>query len=101
MADYVEQIVWHEVKTRKLTDEEKAEYAERGYADYEVPQYMFDCEMPSDGQEILVATEWGVAPDVCSVDCDECNNLIGLENRGDWEAVLAWAEMPKYKQEVE
>ena len=84
MADCVEQIVWHEVKTRKLTDEEKAEYA-----DYEVPQYMFDCEMPSDGQEILVVTEWGVSTDICSVDCDEFNSFIGLENRGDWEDVLA------------
>ena len=93
--------MWHEVKTRKLTDEEKAEYTERGYADYEVPQCMFDCEMPSDGQEILVVTAWGVSTDICSVDCDEYNNLIGLENRGDWEDVLAWAEMPKYRQEVE
>lgn len=30
MADYVEQIVWHEVTVRKLTNEERAEYAEWG-----------------------------------------------------------------------
>lgn len=56
MAEYIEQITWHEVTTRKLTDEERAEYAERGFADYEVPEYIFDCAMPEDGQEILAVT---------------------------------------------
>ena len=80
MAEYIGQITWHEVTCRALTAEEKAEYAERGYADYEVPEYIFDCEMPDDGDEILIATRWGVDKDICSVDCDECNNLIGLED---------------------
>ncbi|WP_418809701.1 hypothetical protein [Ruthenibacterium lactatiformans] len=96
MAEYIGQITWHEVTCRALTAEEKAEYAERGYADYEVPEYIFDCEMPDDGDEILIATRWGVDKDICSVDCDECNNLIGLEDHGDWDGVLAWAAMPKY-----
>ena len=96
MAEYIGQITWHEVTCRALTGEEKAEYAERGYADYEVPEYIFDCEMPGDGEEILIATRWGVDKDICSVDCDECNNLIGLEDHGDWDGVLAWAAMPKY-----
>ena len=94
-----EKIVWHEVTTRALTDEEKAEYVERGYSDYEVPEYMFDSEMPKDGQEILIATGWGVDKDVCSVDGDGCNNLISLESHGDWDGVMAWAAMPKYKGE--
>ena len=34
---YEEKIIWHEITTRPLTEEEKAEYAERGYADYEIP----------------------------------------------------------------
>lgn len=36
MAEYIEQITWHEVTCRALTAEEKAEYAERGYAE---PKY--------------------------------------------------------------
>ena len=52
--------------------------------------------MPDDGDEILIATRWGVDKDICSVDCDECNNLIGLEDHGDWDGVLAWAAMPQY-----
>ena len=64
MAEYIEQITWHEVTCRALTDEEKAEYAKRGYADYEVPEYIFDCEMPDDGDEILIATRCGVDKDM-------------------------------------
>lgn len=94
---FEEKIIRHEITTRPLTEEEKSEYAERGYADYEIPEYIFSCEMPKDGQEILVATSWGVSQDLCMIDCDECNNLFELETRGDWDGVKAWADMPKYK----
>lgn len=94
---FEEKIIWHEIATRPLTEEEKSEYAERGYADYEIPEYMFSCEMPKDGQEILVTTSWGVSQDLCMIDCDECNCLFELETRGDWDGVKAWADMPKYK----
>lgn len=94
---YEEKIVWHEITVRPLTEEEKAEYAESGYADYEIPEYIFSCEMPKDGQDILIATSWGVSQDLCMIDCDECNNLFELETRGDWDGVKAWADMPKYK----
>lgn len=33
MAEYIETLTWHEITFRKITDEEKAEYLERGYAD--------------------------------------------------------------------
>lgn len=94
---YEETIIWHEITTRPVTEEEKTEYAEHGYEDYEMPEYVFSCEMPEDGQEILIATSWGVDKDTCGVDCDECNQLIGLKENGDWVGVLAWAAMPKYK----
>lgn len=88
-------VVWHKVTTRPLTEEEK-EY----YADMEMDgiEYIFDCEMPEDGQEILVATKWGTDKDICS---DDCDYGIGLEVRGDWDGVYAWAEMPQYKGEAE
>lgn len=95
---YEEKIIWHEITTRPLTEEEKAEYAERGYADYEIPEYIFSCEMPDDGQEILVATSWGVSQDLCMSDRDEYGDkLFELEEHGDWDGVKAWADMPKYK----
>lgn len=86
---YKETITWHEVKTRPLTDEEKEKYAE-----FE-PEYMLDCPLPDDGEKILVATKHGVDVDVCGID-----EGYYLENRGDWEDVLAWAPMPRYKKNV-
>lgn len=95
---YEEKIIWHEITTRPLTEEEKSEYAERGYADYEIPEYVFSGEMPKDGQEILVATSWGVSQDLCMADCDDVgNNMSSLEDHDDWDGVKAWADMPKYK----
>lgn len=94
---YEEKIIWHEITTLPLTEEEKSEYAERGYADYEIPEYMISGEMPVDGQEILVATSWGISQDMCMIDWDGNLNIFELETRGDWDGVKAWAAMPKYK----
>ena len=69
---FEEKIIWHEITTRPLTNEEKAEYSEKGYSDYEIPEYMFSCEMPKDGQDILIATNWGVSQDLCMIHCREC-----------------------------
>lgn len=99
MNEFEETIIWHEITTRALTNEEKAEYAERDYADYEIPEYIFSCEMPEDGQEILIATNWGVSQDVCMIDSDDYDNLFELETNGDWDGVKAWATMPKYKED--
>ncbi len=54
--------------------------------------YVFDCKMPDDGDEILIVTKYGVDTDVCGID-----EGYFLENHGDWGDVIAWAEMPKYK----
>lgn len=82
---------WHKISTRPLTDEEIDYYNEIGLDAEEI----YDCEMPEDGQEILIATKWGVDKDIC------CNDDygIGLEGREDFDGVFAWAEMPKYKEE--
>lgn len=97
MAEYIETITWHEIAFRETTDEERAEYIEREYADYEIPNFMYNCPMPSDGEEILIATRWGMDKDVCCVVCDGLNDLFALEKHGDWDGVFAWAEIPKYK----
>ena len=95
---FEEKIVWHEITVRQLTKEEKAEYAERGYADYITPEYMFSCKMPEDGQGILIATSWGVSQDMCMRESDEAgNNLFVLDEHDDWDGVKAWAAMPQYK----
>ncbi len=97
---FVEPVLWHKLNERPLTDAEKSEFSEHGYLDFEIPEYMFDCPMPDDEQEILIATEWGVDKDVCRVDTDDWgNHSFGLEGCGDWDGVIAWAENPKYDLE--
>ena len=86
---YEEKIIWHEVIKRPPTEEEKEEHLEAfGY----IPEYILDCVMPDDEQEILIVTKYGVDTDVCGID-----EGYYLENCGDWDDVIAWAEMPKYK----
>lgn len=96
---FEEKIIWHEIETRPLTDDEKAEYAKLGYADYEISsEYVFSCAMPEDGQKILIVTNWGVSQDMCMKQSGEIgNDLFWLEKHNDWDGVKAWAAMPKYK----
>lgn len=91
MAD----VSWHKITTRPLPDEEKERYIELGYEPFEIPELFYDCVMPEDGQEILIATPWGTDKDICCYDEYGC----GLEGRGDFDDVLAWAELPQYKEE--
>ncbi len=76
------------------------EYSEK-FSEDEMPDGVFDCEMPNDGQQVLISTKWSdeIDLDVCTRDPDYG---IGLEVRGDWDGVLAWMPVPKkYKQEGE
>ena len=87
---YEETIKWHEIITRPPTNEELEEFKEI-YA--EDPDYVFDCIMPNDGQDILVASHWGVDIDTCVID----DYGYGLERHDGWNGIDAWADMPKYK----
>lgn len=75
---------WIPVKFRPLTDEEQEEYP-----DY---CYMADCQMPDDGEEILVSTKSG------RVEKDECRFDDGyyLDSGSDWQTdIVAWMPLPK------
>ena len=82
---------WIPVKFRPLTDEEQKE----------VPDYccMTDCQMPDDGEEILVTTKYGI------VEKDECGFDDGyyLDSGYDWQTdIAAWMPLPEpYKAESE
>jgi len=86
-GEWAETIEWHKIETRPTNEEEQEEF-ERWYG--EQIDYVLDCAMPDDGQEILVLTKYGVNRDVCGV-----NVVYYLESRNDWDDVIAWAEMPK------
>ena len=82
---------WIPIKWHYITDEEREE---SGYPNDWV--YYLDCEMPEDGQEILVTTKHGyVEKDVCYFD-----DGYSLDSGWDWrEDIVAWMEMPPVYQE--
>ena len=82
---------WIPVKFRPMDSEER-EYWE-DYFGYELPDedaVLFDCQMPDDGQEILVSYRKWIGMDKCEIDC----GCYGLEGNGDWEDVIAWMPAP-------
>lgn len=88
---FTEVILWHKVKKRPMTEDEKQEYAEQDIYGEKIEE-IYVGSMPDDRQEILVKTRWGgVDTDIAYVD----GLYIGLEGVGDWEYVEYWAEMPR------
>lgn len=98
MSDITERIVWHKVEKHVTSKEERDELIGLGWCEWEIPEYMFEsCEMPENGQEILLSTDYGVVIDICDVeetDFEDYSNYT-LEDRGGWDDVRAWAAMPK------
>lgn len=101
--EWIEKIVWHEVVTRPPTEEEIEEWVEQGLSKDEYPVYIFSCALPDDGCDILVLTTDGfVYQDNCMID-SQCGgyNSFYLDNRGDWDDVVAWAYVPTGKKDEE
>ena len=90
---------WIPVKKRPLTDEELRYYYDQ-YGAKNVPEYMLDCPLPEDGQEILVTMQMKnghsfVAIDTCT--CDEYGYY--LEDFDDFDGIIAWMPLPEpYKE---
>lgn len=84
---------WIPIKTRPLTEEEKAEM------DTESP-YMYDCPLPEDGEEVEVTTYLGDV--TLDVFCRDSSNGCYFEHYCDDGDVLAWRHKPEpYKAESE
>lgn len=83
---------WIPITTRPMTEEEKEAY--RGEYDPN-DMTMYDCQMPEDGQEVLVTTRYGdVATDTFYHD-----DGWYFENFCDDGDVLAWQPLPEpYKK---
>ena len=59
-------------------------------------QYMLDCKMPDDGQEILVTNGETTWQDTSFIDCDG----YYLDSNYDWIDVTAWRPLPEpYKED--
>ena len=101
--EWIEKIVWHDVVARPPTDEDIKEWTEQGLSEDEYPVYIFSCDLPDDGCDILVLTAGGfIYQDTCMID-DQCGgyNSYYLDNHGDWYDVVAWAYMPTGKKDEE
>lgn len=88
---------WIEIKTRPLTEEEKADYCQEYeyYADEE-PMFIYDCELPNCEQEVLVTTRGGYVDKTLF-----CNDYgCYFEQYEDEDDVVAWMPLPyKYVKE--
>lgn len=88
---------WIPVKTRKLTDAEEQDMLENSAYYF---NYMFDCLLPEDGEEVLITTSKGEVTTTTFYDegLDGCYFEF-YEDDGD---VIAWMSKPKsYKAESE
>ena len=95
--DKIKQDKWIPVKTRKLTDAEEQDMLENSNYFY---NYMFDCQLPEDGEEVLITTSTGEVTTTTFYDegLDGCYFEF-YEDDGD---VIAWMPKPKsYKAESE
>lgn len=77
---------WVEIKTRSLTEEEKQEYEDES----EWYEFMYDCELPDHGQEVLIQLHYGIALTTFYTDMG-----CYFENYEDEDDVLAWMPLPK------
>lgn len=90
---------WIPITDRPMTKEEEKEVCKQwGVKELEGwEKRVFTCQLPEDGQEILISTRWGVKMDKCEWDPD-CG--CGLEENGDWDGIKAWMPLPnKYEEE--
>ena len=88
---------WIPIKTRKLTDAEEQDMLENSAYYF---NYIFDCLLPEDGEEVLVTTSTGEVTTTTFYDegLDGCYFEF-YEDDGD---ITAWMPKPKsYKAESE
>lgn len=87
---------WIPLKYRPMDEDEYRAFREV-YGEIPVEgRKVFACQMPEDGQEILISTKYGnVFLDTCVYD----GEFYELEEYGDWWDVIAWMPLPTpYKE---
>ena len=79
---------WIPFTRRPMTEEEQE--------DYPNCTFMFDCDLPEDGEEILISSGRFVSLDTFCVDADGCY----LDGGDDIDEDMAWQPLPKpYREE--
>lgn len=81
---------WIPVKYHQISEKERAEE----FISNDI-QYILDCKMPDDEQEILVTNGKTIWQDTSFIDCDE----YYLDSNYDWIKITAWRPLPDpYKE---
>jgi len=81
---------WIPVKYHQISEKEREEESILKNI-----QYMLDCKMPDDGQEILVTNGETTWQDTSFIDCDG----YYLDSNYDWIEITAWRPLPEpYKE---
>ena len=83
-------ITWTKMKMRPLTEQELAELVEK--FGEEPAKECCDCELPEDGEEVLIKTHTGYV--TTDIFCNDGDAGVYFESL-DIENVKAWAHMPK------
>lgn len=74
---------WVEITYHIPTDEEREIYGDEC-------SYIYDCELPNDGVEVLITTKYGYVT-VATFYNDDCAYFEGWEDDGE---VIAWRLLP-------
>ena len=81
---------WIPVKYHQISEKERAEE----FLSKDI-QYMLDCRMPDDEQEILVTNGEATWKDTCFID----SNGYYLDGGYDWIDITAWQPLPEPYEE--
>lgn len=83
---------WHVIKKRHMTNDERIEWSERLGYNIEDEEAFIYANLPDDGQEVLVSTQYGnVCTDTLYQDEDGCY----FEENGDMDGIVAWMPLPQ------
>lgn len=83
---------WTPVEWHELTEEEKTQYRNT-----DAVEYMLDCKLPEDSEEIIVTDGKRTWTDINGID-----DFYYLESGNDWRDMKAWMPLPEpYKQNDE
>ncbi len=92
---------WIPFTTRPMVKEELEEYAEYFGCNVDAidpaDAFVYTCELPKDGQEVLITNIYGdIVIDKC-----ERDDFFGFEANGDTDGYLAWMPLPEpYRKEA-
>lgn len=88
---------WHVITKRPMTDDERKEWSERLGYDLDDDEAFIFGNLPDDGEEVFVSTQYGrVYIDTFCQD-DGCY----FEENGDMDGIVAWMPLPAPYKESE